>query len=182
MHWDRNSDGGISKNEAALVTGIDIVSDEIRSLKGIEYLPNLDTLRCRGRSYGADGGSGVLSVVDLKANAGITCLDLSNNRIRTLELAGLVRLHSLALGGNVEISGDVLDAALPFIGELRSLDISGNRALKEAYLSHSPIKTLYLTAAQKATLNLVCDPDTEIIVVERMECPAKWGFTELFHN
>ncbi len=128
-NWDRNSDGVISPSEASLVTKIDIVSDDVRSLKGIEYLPNLDTLRCRGLSYGEDGGSGGLSEADLKANAALTCLDLSNNRLTTLELAGPVRLNSLALGGNVEISGEALDAELPFIGALRSLDISGCRNL-----------------------------------------------------
>jgi len=49
---------------------------------------------------------------------------------------------------------------------LESLDLTHNPALKEAYLSGSPIKTLYLTAAQKSTLSLTCDPGAEIIVVE----------------
>lgn len=128
-NWDRNSDGKISVGEAALVTKIDIASDYVHSLRGIEYMPDLDTLRCRGLSYGKDGGSGGLSDVDLKANVNLTCLDLSNNRIESLDLSPLERLTSLGIGGNVDMVPDVLDAGQPFVQELISLDISGCRNL-----------------------------------------------------
>ncbi len=123
-YWDKNSDGMITGAEAALVTKIDISSDEVTSLGGIEYLPNLDTLRCRGLSCGGDGGSGALTEVDLRSNVSLTCLDLSNNRIASVDLSPLKSLKSLVLAGNVSMDSGVLDDSLPFIKELKSLDIS----------------------------------------------------------
>ncbi len=127
--WDEDSDGGISLEEAAKVTKIDIRSDGVSSLKGVEYLTALDTLVCRGLSYGAEGGSGGLSEVGLKANVNLTCVDLSNNRIESLDLSSLERLTSLSVGGNVNMRPEVLDPGQPFIQELVSLDISGCRNL-----------------------------------------------------
>lgn len=91
-NWDKDSDGLISFEEAALVTKIDIRSDDVKSLKGLEYLPNLDTVRCRGLSCGPEGGSGTLASIDLGANDHVTCLDLSNNHIESLTLSGASRL------------------------------------------------------------------------------------------
>ena len=123
-NWDTNSDGMITAGEAARVTKIDILSDKVTSLVGIEYLPNLDTLRCRGLSCGGDGGSGALTEVDLRSNVSLTCLDLSNNQIASVDLSPLKSLKSLVLAGNVSMDSGVLDESLPFIKELKSLDIS----------------------------------------------------------
>ncbi len=122
--WDKNSDGMITSAEAAHVTKIDISSDEVTSLGGIEYLPNLDTLRCRGLSCGGDGGSGALEEVDLSSIVSLSCLDLSNNRIASMDLSSFKSLTSLVLAGNVSLNSEVLNDSLPFIGGLKSLDIS----------------------------------------------------------
>lgn len=127
--WDEDSDGCISLEEAAKVTKIDIRSDRVASLKGVEYLTALDTLICRGLSYGEEGGSGGLTEVGLTANVNLTCVDLSNNRIESLDLSSLERLASLSVGGNVNIRPEVLDSRLPFVQGLVSLDISGCRNL-----------------------------------------------------
>lgn len=128
-NWDKDSDGLISFEEAALVTKIDIRSDDVKSLKGLEYLPNLDTVRCRGLSCGPEGGSGVLSSVDLGSNHHVTCLDLSNNHIESMTLSGTSRLSSLVLSGNVELKTEALTYSLASLRELRSLDITACRNL-----------------------------------------------------
>lgn len=128
-NWDMDSDGLISFEEAALVTKIDIRSDDVKSLKGLEYLPNLDTVWCRGLSCGPEGGSGALVSVDLSSNHHVTCLDLSNNHIESLTLSGESRLSSLTLSGNVELKTEALTYSLASLSELRSLDISGCRNL-----------------------------------------------------
>ena len=128
-NWDKDSDGLISFEEAALVTKIDIRSDDVKSLKGLEYLPNLDTVRCRGLSCGPEGGSGALASVDLSSNHHVTCLDLSNNHIESLALSGESRLSSLTLSGNVELKTEALTYSLASLSELRSLDITGCRNL-----------------------------------------------------
>ena len=128
-NWDKDSDGLISFEEAALVTKIDIRSDDVKSLKGLEYLPNLDTVRCRGLSCGPEGGSGTLASIDLGANDHVTCLDLSNNHIESLTLSGASRLTSLVLSGNVELKTEALTYSLASLRDLRSLDITGCRNL-----------------------------------------------------
>lgn len=128
-NWDKDSDGLISYEEAALVTKIDIISDDVKSLKGLEYLPNLDTVRCRGLSCGPEGGSGTLASIDIGANDHVTCLDLSNNHIESLTLSGASRLTSLVLSGNVELKTEALTYSLASLRDLRSLDITGCRNL-----------------------------------------------------
>lgn len=128
-NWDKDSDGLISFEEAALVTKIDIRSDDVKSLKGLEYLPNLDTVRCRGLSCGPEGGSGALASVDLGANHHVTCLDLSNNHIESMILSGTSSLSSLVLSGNVELKMETLTCSLVSLRDLRSLDITGCRNL-----------------------------------------------------
>ena len=128
-NWDKDSDGLISFEEAALVTKVDIRSDDVKSLKGLEYLPNLDTVWCRGLSFGPEGGSGALASVDLGANHHVTCLDLSNNHIESLILSGESRLSSLVLSGNVELKTEVLTYSLASLRDLRSLDVAGCRNL-----------------------------------------------------
>lgn len=123
--YDTDSDGSLSLEEASRVTVIDACSDGAYSLKGIEYLPNLATLRCRGSSYGENGGSGGISDVDLSANPGLVCLDLSNNRLDSLDLSRSGKLTSLSIGGNIGLEPEVLSPDLPFIQGLVSLDISG---------------------------------------------------------
>ena len=113
-NWDKDSDGLISFEEAALVTKIDIRSDDVKSLKGLEYLPNLDTVRCRGLSCGPEGGSGTLASIDH-----VTCLDLSNNHIESLTLSGASRLTSLVLSGNVELKTEALTYSLASLRDLR---------------------------------------------------------------
>lgn len=128
-NWDKDSDGLISFEEAALVTKIDIRSDDVKSLKGLEYLPNLDTVRCRGLSCGPEGGSGTLASVDFGANHHVTCLDLSNNHIESMILSGTSSLSSLVLSGNVELKTETLTYSLVSLRDLRSLDITGCRNL-----------------------------------------------------
>ena len=128
-NWDKDSDGLISFEEAALVTKIDIRSDDVKSLKGLEYLPNLDTVWCRGLSCGPEGGSGALTSADLGANHHVTCLDLSNNHIESLILSGESRLSSLVLSGNVELRTEALTYSLASLSQLSSLDVTGCRNL-----------------------------------------------------
>lgn len=128
-NWDKDSDGLISFEEAALVTKIDIRSDDVKSLKGLEYLPNLDTVRCRGLSCVPEGGSGTLASIDIGVNDHVTSLDLSNNHIESLTLSGASRLTSLVLSGNVELKTEALTYSLASLQDLRSLDITGCRNL-----------------------------------------------------
>lgn len=107
-NWDENSDGILSVDECFKVTKIDITSDNVSSLKGVEAFYNLDTLICRGISCGQDGGSGSLSEIysiygehsALSESTAISYIDLSNNRFSSLNMCWLGRLKYLNLSGN----------------------------------------------------------------------------------
>lgn len=132
--YDEDSDGIINLKEAAKVTKIDIVSDNVFSLDGLAYMPNLDTLRCRGVSYDTGGGSGNLTEVDLSHNPALSYLDLSCNKLRTLDLSSQGRLRHLFLAGNRSLGSQVLSSGLPFLSSLLTLDISGCPAMDPYFL------------------------------------------------
>ena len=68
-HFDRNRDGAVSYRELAGITAIDVSASDIRSLKGIELMPELTVLKCTDNQ--------------------IAALDLSNNpRLKTLAVDG----------------------------------------------------------------------------------------------
>ena len=114
----------------------------IVSLYGLGMFTALKSLDVSGQT--------LLTEINLSKNVALTVLVCDNTSLKALDLSDCPALVSLYAQNT----------------SLVSLDLSHNPALKEAYLSGSPIKTLYLTAAQKSTIDLVCDPGTEVIVVE----------------
>lgn len=96
---DYDLDGVITRREASSVARIEVCSDEwnIKSLKGIEYLENLEVLRCTGSWVGTSvlnrpyyylsrhykweviGPIGTLMNVDVSRNTKLKILQLSNN-------------------------------------------------------------------------------------------------------
>lgn len=130
--WDENSDGVLSYEESDKVTKIDITSDSVSSLKGVEAFRNLDTLICRGVSCGQDGGSGSLSEIDLKYlnwryNPNISYMDLSNNRLSSTLYISMMKwldkLKYLNLSGN---SLEIFSTSLWLGPNLTELDLSNN--------------------------------------------------------
>lgn len=134
--WDENSDGGLSYEESDKVTKIDIISDNVSSLKGVEAFWNLDTLICRGISCGQDGGSGSLSEINLnylnwRYNPNISYMDLSNNRLSSTFSIDMIKwLDKLKY---LNMSGNSLDyfSSSPWLGpSLTELDLSNNHFLR----------------------------------------------------
>ena len=130
--WDENSDGVLSYEESDKVTKIDITSDSVSSLKGVEAFRNLDTLICRGVSCGQDGGSGSLSEIDLKYlnwryNPNISYMDLSNNRLSSALYISMMKwldkLKYLNLSGN---SLEIFSTSYWLGPNLTELDLSNN--------------------------------------------------------
>ncbi len=95
-NFDRNRDGAISYREIAEITAINVSTDDVRSLKGIELMPRLASLTCTGLS----SGSGLLEELDVSRNPELTVLKCANNRITALDLSNNPRLKTLAVDGN----------------------------------------------------------------------------------
>ena len=153
-NWDENSDGILSVDECFKVTKIDITSDNVSSLKGVEAFYNLDTLICRGISCGQDGGSGSLSEIDLKYlnwryNPNISYMDLSNNRLSTLYfdmMKWLDKLKYLNLSGN---SLEMFNTSLWLGPNLTELDLSNNYFLGSFRSQCENLESLNLRGCSK---------------------------------
>ncbi len=115
--WDSDADGLLSVEEAAAVSSIDLCTDEVRTLAGIEQLPALRTLRCAGTGSSGRSGSGGLREAELSSCASLATLDLSCNQLTSVNMGASV--ESLNLSSN-----PLLSLSLPGDNALRSLDLS----------------------------------------------------------
>ena len=95
-YFDRNRDGAVSYRELAEITTINVTTNDIQSLKGIELMPRLSSLTCTGLS----SGSGLLEELDISRNPELTVVKCGNNRIASLDLSGNPLLEKLSVDGN----------------------------------------------------------------------------------
>ena len=126
-NFDLNKDGAISNLEAERVTQIEIRTTNIKSLKGIEYFTNLQSLNCTGNiEDGAWKEGGLLTELDVSHNKKLTTLECGNNQLTELDLSQNTELTYLNTSLN----------------KLTRLDISRNLNLFFFNCSHNPIKSV----------------------------------------
>ena len=162
--FDQNGDDQISVAESAAITTIDVSTDYILSMSGIEFLENLTHLVCRG----SEPGNGRLDKLDVSQNGQLQALDCQNNRLTLLDVSHNARLQTLSCGENALQSLDVthnpaltdlscwsnalsrLDVSQnPYLSYLRchtnqltSLDVSKNGMLEDLYVSENRLTAL----------------------------------------
>lgn len=126
-HCDSDNDGSISYAEAEEVTTINVYSDNIESLKGIEYFTNLTHLTAvpkndgwnttgvggagdsgywRDSGYTLNGArvSGKITEVDLSHNINLLYLNCSGNIIKELDLSNNINLNYIDASFNLDLS------------------------------------------------------------------------------
>ena len=149
-NWDTNRNGALDAEEISACRNILIRSydgHELRSLQGIEYLTELETLVC----YDSD-----VTELDVSRNEKLYSLDCNNNKLTKLDLSANVNLANLDVRGNelteLDLSANPklsrLDCSDNAIGRL---DLSGNTALTELYCSSNPLTGLYVPNCKKLT-------------------------------
>ena len=165
-NFDTNGDGEISTTEAKQVTTINVNTDNIYSLDGIEYFTSLTQLTCNGTAE-LDISSGIfigkgnltkinlsknikliflncgynqLSQLDLNSNTQLTVLDCCSNQLSELNLSVNTKLTELLCGGN----------------QLSKLDLSNNTELTSLYCYNNQLSELDLSNNTKLTY-LSCD-------------------------
>jgi Leucine-rich repeat (LRR) protein len=136
---DRNKDGEISVAEAKRITYIECYTDNIYTLEGIQYLPNLETLKCPGPRQDFGQGEGQLTLLDVSKNTKLTLIDCSDNYLELLDVSNNTALEKLNCSYNLLTSLD-LSNNINLIelntgnnnanGGLVSLDLSNNVKLK----------------------------------------------------
>lgn len=129
---DYDNDGEISYEEALYVTKIEVNTDNISSIAGIEYMPNLQHLTCRGSlKYNNstevyDIVCGVLKSLDISKNTKLSYLDASYNKLTSLDVRNNIELTTLNCTSN----------------NLSSLDVSNNQKLQDFSCGGNNLSTL----------------------------------------
>ena len=127
-NFDTDGDGEISNIEALDVQAIDVRTENIYSLSGIEYFVNLEKLKCtpffysyvsfspdgKDESYtllnqdGTPGEFGLLIELDLSQNTNIRWLDCLGNKISALDLSNNIKLEYVNVTYNKGLSTLIL--------------------------------------------------------------------------
>lgn len=124
-NFDKDNDGEISYEEARDVTRITINTNNISSLVGIEYMINLQYIRCMGVGKG-DGIAGELKSIDLSKNTKLYYINVSSNPLSSLDVSNNTKLQQLYCDKN----------------NLSSLDISNNPELETLYCNRNNLSSL----------------------------------------
>ena len=146
--YDNDHNDILSYEERSSVTSIYLTDGEensIKTVKGIEYFPNLLELEC---------GFSQIKEIDLSHNTNLEYFGCGNSLVSNLDLSANVALKSLWCN-NTEISSlnlsnnpnlQTLNCNDTF---LTALDLSHNTELKELNCSSTPISSLNLNANTK---------------------------------
>ena len=126
--FDTNNDLEISYAEALSVNSINVHTDNIFSLSGIEFFSNLQRLNCSGSSYqyvheyGRYIGEGKLTELDISNNVLLVSLHVASNRLSSLDVSRNQLLKTLDCDFNSISDLDVRNNT-----QLTSLDCSWNQ-------------------------------------------------------
>ena len=146
-HFDLDNDGSISVKEASLITEIEVNTDNIASVAGIEMMPNLVSLKVSGTSMSSKGK---LTSIDLSGNPQLETLYCEYNSLTTLDLSKLPALKVLKCGYN-ELTSITFcnNTSLYYItcssNRLTELDLTPNAGLTTLYCNNNDLSTLILT-------------------------------------
>ena len=120
-NFDKDNDEEISYSEALIITTIDVRTDNINSVQGIEYMSNLSSLELTPTLF-----HGQLSSLDVSNNTSLTKLYCGDNQLTSLDVSNNLSLTSLSCGDNL----------------LTTLDVSNNTALTELYCRSNQLTSL----------------------------------------
>ena len=149
-NFDRDGDGEISLEEAQAVTTINVNTENIASLKGIEQFENLQNLTCTPNFKKSSSGSngwhlynsngeeviGLLTTLDLSKNTKLKTLNCDGNQLTSLDVSGATALNTLYC----------------YFNQLSSLDVSHNTTLRTLYCYYNRLTTLDVSSNPALTL------------------------------
>ena len=144
QNFDTNGNGELDFDEAESVTRIEVTTDNIETVEGIEYCKNLECLNCYGtRTIWSEAeqryvSTGQLSNLDVSQNTALQTLYCHRNQLTNLDVSMNTSLTDFACSYNQLTSLDVShNTALLYLNcndnKLTSLDVSLNTSLKSLY-------------------------------------------------
>ena len=166
-NFDKDRDGEISKEEAEVVTAMELQNAEMSSIDGLEYFPNLESVDFYGsRLLSADfsicpalkslnvGNSVGLSTLVLPAT--LEYLNVTScSKLKKLDLTGCPELNELGAGytGFVVAPDLSKNAKLESISfgsiKFSTVDVSNNPELKKIYIGGDTFNKLDVTKNPK---------------------------------
>ena len=153
-NYDSNKDGVLDQDEAASVTKIEFSTENVTTLDGIQYFPNLTYLHAQGiRDWDNDKNLGKLTELDLSGNPKLQHIHLIYNNIKTLKLAECPDLDYLCIDYNEVTELDVkgfhhMTLLQVSYNKLKTIDVSGLDELTEFHCDSNPIETITLSNAK----------------------------------
>lgn len=188
-NFDTDGDGLLSETERERVSSIEVCTDTIATLKGIEYFPNLDYLYCRGtrkynnQTYAYEYYS-ILTALDVRANTALKILYCYYNPLLTeLDVTNNTQLVSLDLGADGLTALDVshcpdLQNLSCWGNALSTLDVTNNRALTSLSCETNQLSSLDVRNNTKLTW-LSCGSNklssldvSQNTLLESLNCPS----------
>lgn len=122
QNFDKNDDEVLTLSEALKINEIEVCTDSIYSLRGIEKMSQLRRLTADGSPW----GNGNLYEVDLSGNPKLEFCRLESNELHTIDLSGNPLLQNISLNVN----------------PLDSIDFSHNPLIREVGLNGTDLKYL----------------------------------------
>ena len=154
---DYGKDGLLTNEEIKAIKSLNVSSQNIKSLKGIEFFYALTTLTCRFNQLtnldvsknaaltGLYCSSNPLTALDVSKNTALESLECDNNQLTALDVSNNTALTSLHCVNNQLTALDVskntaLTSLSCFNNLLTALDVSNNTALTGLYCHQNQIK------------------------------------------
>ena len=154
---DYGKDGLLTNEEIKAIKSLNVSSQNIKSLKGIEFFYALTTLTCRFNQLtnldvsknaaltGLYCSSNPLTALDVSKNTALESLECDNNQLTALDVSNNTALTSLHCVNNQLTALDVskntaLTSLSCFNNDLTALDVSNNKALTGLYCHQNQIK------------------------------------------
>ena len=138
VRFDTDQDGELSSPEARSITTFEIKTDNIYSLKGIEYLTNLKSIDACGTNNG-NVSHGKLTEVDLSNNLALEYVRLNYNQIHLIKVNERSPIWHFGADGN--LLENIPFESLPHLRQMgfsnnpmRKCDLSGLDELDEVHL------------------------------------------------
>lgn len=132
MMFDEDGDGAINYGEGLKIKELTVSTEDITSLKGIEYFANLTILRCYSGTGRHQKPKGKLTELNLSGNPLLEELHCDRNRIAHLDLSNNPKLRNVSCEDNL----------------LTELDLSKNVKLKILSCFGNPIESLDLSRSK----------------------------------